>query len=315
MDGGSDGVHVPPDVRRVILRTFTTKHHLQMRADAVQFVYGTLQAHDLLQDAAATAEAVEALATALVEQHVSGAQLSGFDGLVVTREILQKMYDQLLVESAEDDAPSASARVTQGDAPGVERYLHVLDAFSMPRTVFSASRKVFERYVAGLTQNRARPVAALCTERPERAFGRAVRAAAEHCNAQRAFSPPARRWPWRARAPVVYEADHDQEPAWPARAVVPLVWAPVDDAGWRVRARGQRRECRAGPEPGGTCVCLTQIAGEGIFTEGAYILVEGEYTPDERLRAFAIGHPPSENRESARYVARLTQRAFWPHRL
>ena len=45
---------------------------------------------------------------------------------------------------------------------------------------------------------------------------------------------------------------------------------------------------------------LMKIAGEGIFTEGANILVEGEYMADERLRAYAIGHPPSENREEAR---------------
>lgn len=42
------------------------------------------------------------------------------------------------------------------------------------------------------------------------------------------------------------------------------------------------------------------IPGEGIFTEGSMILVEGEYTEEERIRVFALGHPPSEPRESAR---------------
>lgn len=46
---------------------------------------------------------------------------------------------------------------------------------------------------------------------------------------------------------------------------------------------------------------LTQaVAGEGLFTEGAFVLVEGTYTRDERLQVLALGHPPSENRDAAR---------------
>lgn len=44
------------------------------------------------------------------------------------------------------------------------------------------------------------------------------------------------------------------------------------------------------------------IPGEGIFTEGAIILVEGEYTDEERIRVLAIGHPPSETRKQARQI-------------
>lgn len=153
MDAARDAP-VPPGVRRVILRTFTRKHHLQLRADAVQFVYGTLRAHDLLGDEGVMTEAVEALATALVEQHVSGAQGAHVDGLVVTAEILRRTYDRLVVESADDaggggGGGGAAAPVTHGDAPGLERYFAVVDAFSMPRLVFSGARKVFEAYVCG----------------------------------------------------------------------------------------------------------------------------------------------------------------------
>ncbi|CEH15208.1 dna polymerase epsilon subunit b [Ceraceosorus bombacis] len=42
------------------------------------------------------------------------------------------------------------------------------------------------------------------------------------------------------------------------------------------------------------------VPGEGIFTEGSFILVEGEYTQEERIRAAAIGHPPGESRKAAR---------------
>lgn len=42
------------------------------------------------------------------------------------------------------------------------------------------------------------------------------------------------------------------------------------------------------------------VPGEGIFTEGCIILVEGIYKRNETLRVFAIGHPPSEVRADAR---------------
>lgn len=41
------------------------------------------------------------------------------------------------------------------------------------------------------------------------------------------------------------------------------------------------------------------VAGEGLLTEGAFVLVEGTYEADERLRVAAIGHPPSESRAAA----------------
>ena len=32
------------------------------------------------------------------------------------------------------------------------------------------------------------------------------------------------------------------------------------------------------------------------------VLIEGEYTVEETIRVLAMGHPPSEKRETARYV-------------
>ena len=71
----SGSLHVPLDVRRVMLRAFTKKRHLQLQSDAVQFMYRTLEEHDLLVDEDATTEAIDALASALVDQHVAGANI------------------------------------------------------------------------------------------------------------------------------------------------------------------------------------------------------------------------------------------------
>ncbi len=44
------------------------------------------------------------------------------------------------------------------------------------------------------------------------------------------------------------------------------------------------------------------VPGEGLYTEGCMVLVEGEYTVDETVRVLAMGHPPSEKRDVARWV-------------
>ncbi|KAJ9123104.1 hypothetical protein QFC22_001294 [Naganishia vaughanmartiniae] len=44
------------------------------------------------------------------------------------------------------------------------------------------------------------------------------------------------------------------------------------------------------------------IPGEGLFTEGCMVLIEGEYTVDETIRVLAMGHPPSEKREAAKAI-------------
>ena len=39
---------------------------------------------------------------------------------------------------------------------------------------------------------------------------------------------------------------------------------------------------------------------EGLFTEGSFALVEGDYTDNATLSVIAVGHPPCESRETAR---------------
>jgi DNA polymerase epsilon subunit 2 len=43
-----------------------------------------------------------------------------------------------------------------------------------------------------------------------------------------------------------------------------------------------------------------QVPGEGLFTEGCMVLIEGEYTVEEDVRVLAMGHPPSEKRDISR---------------
>ncbi|KAH9938205.1 DNA polymerase epsilon subunit B [Fomitopsis serialis] len=47
---------------------------------------------------------------------------------------------------------------------------------------------------------------------------------------------------------------------------------------------------------------LLDQPSEGLFTEGCFALVEGDYTEDATLSVIAVGHPPCESRESARSI-------------
>lgn len=47
---------------------------------------------------------------------------------------------------------------------------------------------------------------------------------------------------------------------------------------------------------------LQDQPSEGLFTEGCFALVEGDYTEDATFLVVAIGHPPCENRDTARLV-------------
>jgi DNA polymerase epsilon subunit 2 len=48
---------------------------------------------------------------------------------------------------------------------------------------------------------------------------------------------------------------------------------------------------------------LKDDPGDGLFTEGSFALVEGEYTEEATLEIIAIGQPPCESRETARYAS------------
>lgn len=45
-----------------------------------------------------------------------------------------------------------------------------------------------------------------------------------------------------------------------------------------------------------------QEPSEGLFTDGSFVMVEGDYTEDEILLVAEMGHPPSERREVARGI-------------
>ena len=269
-----DATRVPPDVRRAVLRVFTRKHHLQLRSDAVVFVHDTLADHDLLHDENATLEAIEALASAVVEQHVASGDVPGFDGLVVTRDALQHVYDQLLVEGES----SSAVAVTQGEAPDPERFFSVVDAFAQPRVFYDHSRRVFER--AGRPHVLAHANASSMTLRERYMLLRSIVLRNEH------FAP---RITPGAQSMLKLATTKD---LLGRQGETCLLFG-------RLSTTADGRYALEDADGSVPLVLDDAVPGEGIFTEGAFVLVEGTYTHGETLRVLAIGHPPSESREEA----------------
>lgn len=47
-------------------------------------------------------------------------------------------------------------------------------------------------------------------------------------------------------------------------------------------------------------VLLSQTPESGLFTEGSFVLIDGDYTVDSIFKVNEMGHPPSERRAAAR---------------
>ncbi|KAN0061752.1 DNA-directed DNA polymerase epsilon, subunit B [Thecaphora frezii] len=283
----------PPALRRAIIRIFTKKHNLQLHSSAIVFVAQTLHSHGLLQQPQEWDDAIEALATGILDAEASGAE-ANLSSSVVTQEALQRVYEQLCIaDSAATNLSSGSNGVshaihdlTDGERPDPHRHFHVIDAFSMPRHVFDPQRKVFERTsIRPTILPAASAKSAYLRERLA-----IVRAAIQR---NENFCPP-----------LAIGQSRQRDSFMKLTSTKNL----LGRQGQRFLLFGMLSTSQDGRymlEDADGCVGLDldeAIPGEGIFTEGAMILVEGEYTDEERIKAFALGHPPSETRSQARQL-------------
>ncbi len=317
----------PPELRRTILRVFTTKHSLQLNSSAIAFITSTLAEHGLLEQPLEWEEAIDALAQGVVEgqsDHDSrapsnsrasaarnGARNQDDDDSgpsdVVTAAMLEKVYSRLVVaDSAINTSQSAIAssiaangvhrhphELTDGELPDPHRYFGVHSAFSQPKLVFDPIRKVFEP--ASLSPT-VLPTASSRSHFPRQRYHILKSVISRNEN----FCPPL----------AIPTAGSSSSRNNAADGFMKLTSTKnlLGRQGHRFLLFGMLSTSSDGryelEDADGTVGLDLQnaIPGEGIFTEGSLILVEGEYTVEERIRVFAIGHPPSETRAQARSI-------------
>lgn len=308
----------PPELRRTILRVFTTKHSLQLHSSAIAFITSTLADHGLLQQPLEWEEAIDALAQGIVDgqtnadsnagSHSKALASTGKDGPddqegssdLVTAAALETVYSRLVVADSAAHATQAAVRdtangvhrhaheLTDGELPDPHRYFGVHSAFTQPKLTFDPIRKVFEPTALSAT---LLPTASTRSTFARQRYHILKGVILRNEN----FCPPL----------AIATASSSKNLA---DGFMKLTSTKnlLGRQGQRFLLFGMLSTSSDGRyelEDADGTVGLDlhdAIPGEGIFTEGSLILVEGEYTVEERIHVFALGHPPSETRAQAR---------------
>ncbi|CDS01771.1 hypothetical protein [Sporisorium scitamineum] len=307
----------PPELRRTILRVFTTKHSLQLHSSAIAFITSTLAEHGLLDQPLEWEEAIDALAQGVVEGQSdvdpqapstsrAGAATrireqddDGAASDVVTAAALEKVYSRLVVadSAAHTSAVDVSGvrhphELTDGELPDPHRYFGVHSAFTQPKLAFDPIRKVFEPATLPPT---VLPTASTRSSFPRQRYHILKSVISRNEN----FCPPL------AIPNASGRSNRDLADGFMKLTSTKNL---LGRQGQRFLLFGMLSTSSDGryelEDADGTVGLdlANAIPGEGIFAEGSLILVEGEYTVEERIRVFAIGHPPSETRAQARSI-------------
>lgn len=314
----------PPELRRIILRVFTTKHSLQLHSSAISFITSTLAEHGLLDQPLEWEEAIDALAQGVVEGQsdidpkapstsrgpaARSREADDDDGAgpsdVVTAAALEKVYSRLVVadsaahagaiDTAANGVPRHAHELTDGELPDPHRYFGVHSAFTQPKLAFDPIRKVFEPATLAPT---VLPTAGTRSMFPRQRYHILKSVISRNEN----FCPPL------AIPTASGRSSNSKDNLADGFMKLTSTKNLLGRQGQRFLLFGMLSTSSDGryelEDADGTVGLdlADAIPGEGIFTEGSLILVEGEYTVEERIRVFAIGHPPSETRAQARSI-------------
>ncbi|KDN43322.1 hypothetical protein K437DRAFT_225693 [Tilletiaria anomala UBC 951] len=304
-----------PDItaplRKSIVRIFTRKYNLQLHASALTFIAEAFDHHGLNHKQSQWDDAIEFLAKEFIngEQYKEGSEgksgfslSSGWSSSLVTRAALEAVYQQMMVSEENGNATAASGgnrfegaqngtieythdgeKLSEGAGPDPANYFKVVGAFDMPRNVFDPHRKNFDKAARGtfLPLAVARPT--VLRERLSVVKNIVLR--------NENFLPPLALGKGREREQFMKLTSIKNLAGRQGQRFLLLgLLCTTDDGQYALEDLD-----------GVVLLDLSEaIPGEGIFTEGCIILVEGEYTYSDRLKVFAIGHPPSEPRHEAR---------------
>ncbi|KAK0551435.1 DNA-directed DNA polymerase epsilon, subunit B, partial [Tilletia horrida] len=278
---GRAPMNLTTDLRRIIVKIFTRKYNLQLHTSALNFIASTLEAHGLLEQPEEWEDALEALAKELVD----GEAGDGGSSSMVTQSALERVYARLVAQETSASNLTAHDPLTEGEKVDPARYFSVVDAFKMPKIRFDQHRKVFERVPNAPTILPTASSKPNCLRERLNVI-RNVVLRNEH------FLPSL----------LASQGTSERDSFMKLTSTKNL----LGRQGQRFLLLGMLCTAQDGrycleDADGSVGLDLQEaIPGEGIFTEGCIALVEGEYTEQERIRVFALGHPPSESRTDAK---------------
>ncbi len=308
-----------PDVtaplRKAIIRVFTRKYNLQLHASALGFIADVFYQHGMLHSPQDWEEGLEHLAKQYIDsEHYSGtttagamAAASSSSSSLVTAEALEAVYQKMILadtngHSSSVAGPSSSSRrdlhhdedsledssyvhhtILEHEKVDPNRHFQVIDAFQLPRTRWDPARKTFEIAPRG-------SVLPLAVARPNTLRERLSLVKS-----------------------IVLRNENFLPPLAVGRGKERNAFMKITSIKNLAGRQGERflllgllctlHDGRYALEDGDGSVLLDlkhAAAGEGIFTEGAIVLVSGEYLHNETFRVDDMGQPPSERRSEAR---------------
>ncbi|THV08446.1 DNA polymerase epsilon, subunit B [Dendrothele bispora CBS 962.96] len=252
--------------QRTIIKVFR-KYSNSLGPDALDLVEQILDLHEIAEEDVESS--VEALAKDYNKQD---------DALMkVSVEVLQRVYETL-----QDQGQGTGIEIERTDP---ESHLYFIDAFEMPNWHWSVERGTFEKAQTLPTTSGTAESRILSVRDRLNVIKQCV-LRNEH------FAPST--LPSRDRDRLVTLKSTKQL---------------LGRAGERFLLLGMLTRSKEGK------LCLEDAdgsveldfstldePGDGLFTEGSFALVEGEYTVDATLEIIAIGQPPCESRQTARSI-------------
>ncbi|KAJ7283546.1 DNA polymerase alpha/epsilon subunit B-domain-containing protein [Mycena rebaudengoi] len=252
--------------QRTIIKVFR-KYSNSLGPDALEMLEAILDNHEI--EDADVESSIETIAREYNKQD---------DALMkVSIEVLQRVY-----ESLQDQGQRAD---TEKEAIDPENHLFVIDAFEMPLWHWSPERGTFEKVSAPLSMS---------------------------------GSAESRVFAVRDRLNIIKQCvlrnEHFAPSTLPSRDRERLVTLKstkqlLGRAGERFLLLGMLSHSKEGKlciedSDGSVELDFSKLdePGDGLFTEGCFALVEGEYTEEGSLEIIAIGQPPCETRETARSI-------------
>ncbi|KAI0921833.1 hypothetical protein AcV5_000679 [Taiwanofungus camphoratus] len=253
--------------QRVIIKVFRKYSH-SLGPEALDFLEEILDRHEIADDDVEFS--IEWVAKEYTKQ--DDAQMK------VSLDVLQRVYDAF--QSSNDSQSQGEQDVLDPDS-----HLFVVNVFDMPLWHWSLERSTFERAAGPLTIS---------------------------------GSADSRIMAMRNRLNIIRQTvlrnDHFSPSTLPSRNREHLLTLRstkqlLGRAGDRFLLFGMLSHSKEGKlcledQDGAVELDFSQLdqPSEGLFTEGCFALVEGDYTDDGTLIVIAVGHPPCESRETARSI-------------
>ncbi|TIB03809.1 hypothetical protein E3P77_01729 [Wallemia ichthyophaga] len=265
--------------REIILKIFSKKHSLSLTPQSLGFLQNLSESYSL--NSTNLASIADSLALAYLKQDDCSS--------IVDADVLKKVYLNLQLNYAGGISTLDNEDYVNEDEIDPRNYLKIVDAFDIPRYSYAVDNKSFVKHNTHSIAAHPSSLSQLWLDRYNTIKQIILR--------NEFFSPPS----------TVAANNHDRDNYMKITSTKNL----LGRHNHRFMLFGMLSQTTDGrhalQDPDGVVVLdlSDAVPGEGLFTEGSFVLVDGVYellTDEPIFKTYGIGHPPSEKRSSSQDV-------------